>query len=297
MSVAPPRPTGPPLNALRAFEASARLGGFKAAAEELCVTPGAVAQQVKNLELWAGADLFERKAQGVRLTPLGRRALADLTRAFDLVGTVAQALRAEAAPLDIRIAALPSIAQLWLSPRLPTIRVVAPEARISVTALEHRPNLLREPFDLSLFFEPHPLPAGLIEIGRDAIFPVCAPSLARNLRRPKDLARETLLRDASWATDWDLWAEAAAPGLQPDRSGPVFSLFSLAVEEAKAGGGVLIGHELLVRPLLDAGNLVAPFPQRVALDRSLTLDVAAAAKANPALTRLTNALLDPAPLR
>ena len=70
MSVSPPRPKGPPLNALRAFEAAARLGGFANAADELCVTPGAVSQHIKALEDWIGADLFERRSQGVRLSAL-----------------------------------------------------------------------------------------------------------------------------------------------------------------------------------------------------------------------------------
>ena len=68
MPVSPPRPKGPPLNALRAYEAAARLGGFAAAAEELCVTPGAISQHIKTLEDWAGAPLFLRRSHGVRLT-------------------------------------------------------------------------------------------------------------------------------------------------------------------------------------------------------------------------------------
>ena len=82
MSVKPPRPMGPPLNALRAFEAAARLGGFSRAAEELCVTPGAVAQQIKQLEDWAGAPFFDRQAQGVQLNALGRQLLPMAERAF-----------------------------------------------------------------------------------------------------------------------------------------------------------------------------------------------------------------------
>ena len=83
MSVSPPRPKGPPLNALRAFEAAARLGGFALAAEELSVTPGAVSQHIRALEDWAGVALFERRAQGVRLTPEGAALAPRFARAFD----------------------------------------------------------------------------------------------------------------------------------------------------------------------------------------------------------------------
>lgn len=117
----PLKPKAPPLNALRAFEASARLGGFKAAAAGLSVTPGAVAQHVKTLESWAGAPLFERMSQGVRLTPLGQAVAEDFSLAFDRLGAAVARLRADARPKQVRLAVLPSIAQLWLARRMPRV--------------------------------------------------------------------------------------------------------------------------------------------------------------------------------
>ena len=151
--IEPPRPKSPPLNALRAFEAAARHGAFTAAAEELCVTPGAVAQQIKNLEDWVGAPLFDRQAQGVTRTRLDAETARDLTLAFDQIGSASQKLRIGGRPAEMRIAALPAIAQLWLSPRLPAIRETAPEISISVFALESPPNMRREHFDLCIFYE------------------------------------------------------------------------------------------------------------------------------------------------
>ena len=104
MAVAPPRPKPPPLNALRAFEAAARLGGFSAAAQELCVTQGAIAQQIKHLEDWAGATLFVRHARGVRLSAAGKAVLPRLGEAFDALGDVTQTLRRESAASEVRIA-------------------------------------------------------------------------------------------------------------------------------------------------------------------------------------------------
>lgn len=282
MSLAPPRPPALPLNALRAFEAAARRGGFAAAAEELCVTPGAVAQQVKALEAAVGAALFARGARGVRLTPLGVEAAEGFALAFDAMGRAAARLRAKAGPAEARIAALPALAQLWLAPRLPAIRAATPGLSLSVAALEAPPNLLREPFDLALFFAPAEGAAETRDLGPDVIYPVAAPSVARRLRRPADLAREALLTDSAWGEDWTAWA-AAAPGA-PERApaGPVHSLYALALDEAMAGGGVLIGHEHLVRRALKSGRLVAPFPERVALGRRLTLSLAPAAGAGPA---------------
>ena len=290
MPVSPPRPKGPPLNALRAFEAAARLGGFASAADELCVTPGAVAQQVKALEAWAGARLFERGAQGVTLTPLGAGVLAIFSEAFDRLGEAVQMLRAQATPRRVRVATLPSIAQLWLSPRLPAIRTVAPDIEISVAALESPPNLRREPFDLSLFFEDVPLRSGSVKIAPDVIFPVCAPALAARLRQPSDLRRVTLLHDATWSDDWRRWTAATLGDAAFDLSGPVFSLYSLAVEEAKNGAGVLMGHEALVAESIAHGALVAPFGRRVVLDRYLTINLATPDRIGPVLLTIVNAL-------
>lgn len=294
MSISPPRPKGPPLNALRAFEAAARLGGFAAAAEELCVTLGAVAQHVKTLEQWTSAALFERRSQGVRLTPLGESVAGAFDNAFDSLGEAVQALRAEAAPRLVHIAALPSVAQLWLSPKLPEIRSAAPDVTISVTALEHQPNMLREPFDFCIFFEDGPSEPGAINIDQDVIFPVCAPSLLARLQSPADLQNVPCLHDSTWSNDWSSWLESAQPGEHIDTRGPVFSLYSLAVEEAKNGAGVLIGHELLVRTHLDTGALVAPFAPRVSLDRRLTIAFTPSATTNDVLNPIIEALVQDA---
>lgn len=268
MPVAPPRPKGLQLNALRAFEAAARLGGFAAAAAELGVTPGAVTAHVKALEQALGAALFDRDAKGVRLTALGRRALPDFTEAFDRLGLAVQGLRAEAAPRTVHIATLPAIAQLWLSPRLPGLRAAAPEIAISITAMEAPPDLKRAPFDLNLFYR---VPGEGRVLATDEIFPVCAPALAARLTAREDLARLPCLTDSAWADDWARWAGAAMPGRDFAPAGPVFSLYALAVEEAVNGAGILIGHSALVQTHLDSGALVAPFPERVATGRALTL--------------------------
>jgi len=291
MSVAPPRPKGPPLNALRAFEAAARLNSFSRAAAELCVTPGAVAQHIKALEEWAGAPLFARHAQGVRLTPLGRAVAPGLGDAFDSLADAAHLLRRIAAPDEIRIAALPSVAQLWLSPRLPAIRRTSPGLSISVTAMERPPNLMREPFDLSIFFGTGPTEdTATLILAEDSLFPVCAPEIATRLITPRDLSRETLLHDASWRDDWAIWLAAEKLSGIAAASGPAYSLYSLAVEEAIHGAGVLIGHAPLVAPALASGALVAPFARRIAAPASLVATLREPAPAESRLGDLTRRL-------
>ncbi|SMO47409.1 transcriptional regulator, LysR family [Thalassovita litoralis] len=256
MPVAPPFPRLPSLNALRAFEAAARLGGFAQAAQELQVTPGAISAQVKLLEDDLGAPLFERSARGVRLTSLGARALPGFIAAFDGMSEAMRHLRQEATPGRVHIATLPALAQLWLAPRLPGLRAALPDMEISITALETPPNLKRVPFDLCLFYANH---NGATPLCDDHILPVCTPELAHHLHHPRDLATATCLTDATWAGDWEIWAERALPDHAFTPRGPVFSLYALAVQEALAGAGVLIARRALVAPHLDSGALVAPF--------------------------------------
>ncbi|MEQ9694261.1 LysR substrate-binding domain-containing protein [Shimia sp. SDUM112013] len=265
MAVNPPRPKGPPLNALRAFEAAARLESFTAAADELCVTQGAVAQQIKTLEAWAGAALFERKPQGVTLSAVGRQVCPAMVDAFDALGRATVALQQVASPHRVHIAALPAIAQLWVSPRLPGLRAALPGLEISVTAMEHPPNLAREPFDLAIFFEAESAQT----LAQDAIFPVCTPDLARRLSSPEDLMQVPCLCDAVWEQDWATWL--SEQGLKLPLRGPVYSLYALAVEEALNGAGVLMGHAPLVRRYLEQGRLVAPFRHQVFTGKALGL--------------------------
>lgn len=276
MAIDPPRPKAMPLRALRAFEAAARHESFVLAGEELSVTPGAIAQQIKLLEDWAGCRLFERRAQGVRLSDQGRAVLPSLTAAFDALGASAQELRRAGMPGSIRIAALPSVAQLWLSPRLPGLRAAFPELLISVTALEQPPNLQRESFDLALFFV-NEVPDGVScsVLAEDRLFPVCTPEIARKLKRSAGPSHDVLLHDETWREDWSEWLQAARAHSgkhrhsSDGRSGPVFSLYSLAVQAAIDGAGLLIGHEPLVAGTLARGRLVQAFSFSLPSDKPL----------------------------
>ncbi|WP_120500483.1 LysR family transcriptional regulator [Roseovarius sp. EL26] len=273
MSIIPPRPKGPPLNALRAFEAAARLGGFAQASEELCVTPGAISQHIKALEDWTGTPLFQRKAHGVMLTEAGQQLQPHFTHAFDAMSDATRALRSTMAQPTVTIAALPSVAQLWLSPRLPALRAAMPGTRLTVLAMETPPNLNREMIDISLFIR---APSGATNehiLTDDQIFPVCTPELAAQITRPADLAQQMLLHDESWSGDWDLWARNHGQGFIPEQMGSKYSLYSLALEEARAGAGILIGHAPLVHRDLEKGNLVRPIGGAVATSQALIMEI------------------------
>ncbi|KIC42534.1 LysR family transcriptional regulator [Ruegeria sp. ANG-R] len=275
MSVAPKRPKGPPLNAMRAFEAAARHISFVAAAEELNVSPGAISQHIKTLEGWAGTPLFRRNAQGVELTPEGQTLVADFTTAFDYMADAARALRNIKPNADFHIAALPAVAQLWLPKRLRRIREQLPEISFSVTAMETAPSLSREMFDLSIFFAKPDSSPNQISVCRDVIVPVCAPTLLDQTQRAGGFQGIPTLHDQIWKDDWATWSRNASYDLRNNKSGPQFSLYSLAVEEAKAGAGVLMGHLCLIEEALKSGALATAHPQSCSTGLSLVIQLPA----------------------
>ncbi len=292
MSVAPKRPKGPQLNAMRAFEAAARHVSFVAAAEELNVTAGAISQHVKTLESWAGMPLFRRNAQGVELTRAGRALIADFTVAFDGLADATRALRNLKPDADFHIAALPSIAQLWLPKRLSRIRERFPQVNFSVTAMETPPSLARELFDLSIFFA---VPDGSpcqIRLCRDEIAPVCAPAMLDRIQGEDGFDGITLLHDLTWANDWALWSETSGVPIRAPKTGPQFSLYSLAVEEAKAGAGALMGHLCLIEDALATGALATMHGTTCSSGNSLVVDLPRKPQRRPETDQIVALLAD-----
>ena len=168
------------MTALRAFEAAGRHGSFQKAAHELSVTPGAVAQQIKKLEEWAGGELFHRLAHGVTLTPLGRQVLPDLTDAMGRLAQVAHKLRREGGK-TVRIAALPAVAQLWLGCRVSLLQQHVAGLHLSVHALDERPGLEQGGYDLALYPGDPGLThqTGACPIAENSLVPVATPAVAR----------------------------------------------------------------------------------------------------------------------
>ena len=107
----------------------------------------------------------------------------------------------------------------------------------------------------------------------DEIAPVCAPALRQRMKARAPFEDVSLLHDQSWAADWDIWSTATGIEIGTTRAGPQFSLYSLAVEEAKAGAGVLMGHLCLLRDILLSGELVRVGDQVCRTGRSMTLEM------------------------
>lgn len=277
------------LNALRAFEASARLGGFASAANELKVTPGAIAAQVKALENEYGAALFERHAKGVRLTALGESVKEQFIEAFDAVEEAARTLRRLSAPQRVHIVTSPALAELWIGPRLPRLTEILAPIEISVTAVDEPPNLKRSPFDLCLFYTEQ-LERGQRMLAVEEVLPVCVPALASRITQPEDLANVRCIADVGWS-DWDIWTRSVMPGQKFVARGPGFSLYSIAVQQALLAAGVLIGRRSLIQRYLDSGELVAPIDQSIPLGMVIAAWKLPGAKGNRMVAEVEEALM------
>lgn len=290
-SISPRRPKGPPLNALRAFEVVSRCGSISAAADELSVTPGAVAQHVKALEEWAGRPLFKRHARGLYLTDLAHELSPKFQSAFDKLADAVQDLRRAAAPQAVTVAALPAIAQIWLPTKLAKLRELAPELSVSVYAFETAPDLAREPFDISIYFRNGVDEGFQTSLAQDTLFPVACPELAAQIRTKQDFLTNPLISDATWNRDWHNWARYCGVDLPKRLNGPVYSLYSMAMQAALDGAGILLGHGPLVREHIKTGTLVAVSDCVMHLDHHLVAEIAPGHSANPNIERVRSALL------
>lgn len=251
----------PPLGALHAFEAAARLSSFKAAAQELHVTPGAISQQIKVLETRLGVELFVRRARAIELTEAGRLMLEPTQQAFRLLAGAVSRLRERDRGEVLTLSLLPSFAALWLVPRLGSFRAHSPEIDVRISATPELADLRRDDVDVAIRVGLGVYPGLHVEhLFAEELFPVCSPQLLKGsipLKKPADLARHTLLHDET-RSEWPLWlAAVGCKGVDTSR-GPSFSLWELAFQAAIAGQGVALGRGSLVRGYLESGQLVRP---------------------------------------
>ncbi len=264
----------PPLNALRAFESAARHLNFSRAAEELSVTPGAVSQQIQNLEDHVGAPLFKRTPRGLLLTDSAQLALPALREAFDRLSEAAALLTAAVDGRRLTLTAPPSFAAKWLVPRLGRFEETHPQVDVWLSADMDLVDFAASDVDLALRYGSGAYP-GLetIRLLSETVIPVMSPALmaAQPISRSEDLAGHILLHDASpdadeSCPDWTMWLAARGVKDFDAARGPRFNQSSLVIEAAVSGRGVALAKRTLAQDDLDAGRLVAPMPISTQID-------------------------------
>ena len=259
----------PPLNALRVFEVAARHGGFAAAAQELHVTPAAVSYQIKTLEEDLGLELFHRLPRGIRLTSAGQELLPDIARGLANFARGVGGLRGGQLAGKLTINVAPSLATLWLVPRLGSFLQAFPDIELRVLASGTPPDLNEGLVDLRIAYGIGRYP-GLKStlIMHDMIFPVCAPALLNHqpLRQVSDLRHHTLLHDIDVdegepTMTWARWLRDVGLGGGVNENNVEFGDSILLTEAAVRGQGVALGRQSLVQDHLNSGRLVRPLRQ------------------------------------
>jgi LysR family transcriptional regulator, glycine cleavage system transcriptional activator len=253
----------PPLNALRAFEASARLGSMQRAADELNVTPSAVSQQVQNLEQWVGFPLLDRRARQVQANAEGRAYLAGVSAAFDQIAAATEELSARRVPRSICITCTPGFAVQWLVPRLQQFQDLHPDIDVRIDASTRLLDLKVEQVDLAVRHGNGRYPGLVAEkLIDDDLVPVASPRLIAGkgrVEKPADLLHHRLLHIET-RDDWRLWF--AGQGIEIDwKRGPLLVDTAIGVQAAVAGKGIILARRSLIGEELAAGRLVAPLPQ------------------------------------
>jgi len=271
----------PFMNGIKAFEAAARTGSFAKAADELHVTPAAVSRMVHLLEDRLGLNLFERKANRLAATLAGQAYQVGLTQLFDALANLTAQVTAMGGARVLTVGIGPTFAIRWLIPRLADFQKRAPDIDVRfATGGEAAPFSDDWTCGIRLGAGEWPGLAAALLFEAD-LTPVCAPAIARRLKRPENLKGATLLRVAHAGGDWPRWFKAAdVSGIQP--KGPEFDYYGHALQAAADGVGVAMG----IRPYIDddvaAGRLVAPFALSVPKGAHWYLVYRAAREGEPA---------------
>jgi LysR family glycine cleavage system transcriptional activator len=250
----------PPLSSLRAFAAAGRLQSLRDAAAELGVTPSAVSHQVKALEAWVGAPLFDRGVRQVRLTPQGHELSNALNEGFGKIDAALDRARRHSAPSSLKVATLPLFASAWLSPRLARFEAQHPALSLSIHTDPRVYDLIAGEADVAVRNVPAPSPSLFARKLLDLrATPLCTPGVAQSLAEPADLSAATLIGLSVGRAGWPDWlAGAGVAGLQPKRS-LIVDTIPEAIDAAVAGRGVMLGLTPLIWDMPSAAPLVAPF--------------------------------------
>lgn len=260
------------LNALRAFEASARHQSFSLAAQELNVTPAAVGQLVRTLEDWLGSPLFVRSTSGrARLvtTEVAEQALPDIRAGLERLAVGLERLRSGSAGGVLTVTVSPAFAAKWLLPRIERFQAAWPETDLRMDTSLKPVDFVAQRIDVGVRYGRGLWPGLAAEkLMDEEVYPVCAPALlaTATLQAPDDLRGQMLIHDQSVDTStgfasWQAWLRhAGVQGVPTDR-GLRINNSAAVLQAAIDGQGVALARSVMAHDDLAAGRLVRLFPQ------------------------------------
>ena len=265
----------PPLNFIEGFEAAARNLSFTKAAAELFLTQSAVSRQIKALEDQLGVQLFERHTRALSLTPEGEALFQTVADVLRRIEETTQRIQGRAEERTFTVTTTPAFASLWLIPRLVGYTRENPKVDVRISASAELVDLERSGIELAIRYS-GPQATGIKLFGEE-VFPVCSPSLLRDMKRPlatpADLKHHVLLHYADLnrgtpVLDWSMWLQSVGlPNLKP--AGALhFSHYDQIVLAAVNGQGVALGRSPLIKRFIREGKLHAPFDTKFVAARA-----------------------------
>ena len=245
------------LSAVRAFEAAARTGSFRAAAMELGLSPSAISHAIVKLEESLGSALFERDGRTIRLSADGEQLMRYVGNAFEELRRGVDAVT-NRGPQLLRLHSAPSFAAQWLSPRLPGFLAANPDISLRLAASTDYAAFTTDDCDIDIVYGLPRVEARVIPLGEEIITPICAPALAENLRNPSDLLKLLLIQSDRKQVRWPDWFAENTTEAPSQQSGMRFDRSFLAIAAAADGLGVALESTRLAERELASGRLVAP---------------------------------------
>lgn len=284
----------PPLNTLRLFEAAARLGQLKAAAEELALTPSAVSHGIRALEHWLGIALFQRTPQGLRLTAEGERYAATVRESLSLLAEGTETLLGVNEPRHLAISAPPFFAVRWLLPRLGDFRTLHPDVTVLLDTSQQQVSLEAGEMDMAIRMGRGDWSALACDLlFHERLVPVCAPSLVDRVRADPSSVCHIHMRTVH--EEWQRWCDATGRPLPVSDKAFFVDTLQLAYEAAANGFGIAMGRRPLVDTELEHGLLVQPWRDTVEIETGYWLAIPPRRRSEPMIELFRDWLLQQIP--
>ena len=270
----------PPLNWLRAFEATARHLSFTLAAKELNLTQSAISQHVRSLEGWLGQALFLRRTRALSLTEAGANYLPVVREAFDTLAGGTRALTGGGRGQTLRLNCNMAFAGFWLVPRLARLRAAVPWLDLSVITSTWGGQM--EPGNTTmdiLFVRPEEAGAEAELLMEETITPICHPEFADG---NPDWQRDALMDCAGVIVGWHKWAEAMGAPLSARHRVELYSTYMISLMAAAQGQGLAMAQGFMLRAMRATTPVIAPWDHQLPLSEAYFMQTPAAHAATPA---------------
>ena len=261
----PSRSSMPPFGALRAFDAVARLGGVRKAAQGMQRDRSVISRHIRSLEAWIGATLVERTSSGTKLTKDGKIYHHQITKAIELIASATTELMQFHAHHPLQIWCMPGFALLWLNSRLANFEQIYSYLNVEVRPTNMSPNLDVSDADVDIRFIAsyekglHLAPnVRSLELAAPALIAVASPEYLdhnKTITSPNDLLDHHLLHEENF-TDWREWLSANGTIVKDKLTGPLLWQGHLTLDAAKYGRGVALSNSLIIKDELENGQLI-----------------------------------------